>query len=63
MVKYAMIWIGTTLELSAVIAFLGALLIGGPAADQVLMTLAVILLVNGASLQFLSAEFKKLPVT
>jgi hypothetical protein len=59
MTKMALIWIGGTLEISALIALVAALFVDPPAAEQVLGTLAVILAFNGISLQLLATEFKK----
>ena len=56
--KQLLIWIGATLELSAVVAFLVTLQTDNPAADVVLPTLAAILLINGVSLQLYSAGIR-----
>ena len=56
--KQLLIWIGSTLELSALVAWVATWGIENPAADAVLLTFAVILVVNGLSLQLYSAGIR-----
>ena len=59
MTKLSLIWIGGTLEVSALVALVVAIFVDPLAAREVLGTLAVILMLNGISLQLLAAEFEE----
>jgi hypothetical protein len=56
MARKMLIWVGVTLEIAAVIAVFGRLLADAPAAQAVLLTLAIILGFCGLSMQVLAAE-------